>query len=73
MTWSRALRSRLREQFLVTTKDGGAFSGILYSADGKVLVLRNAEAVGAGENKTNLPLDGEIIIILSDVAYLQRP
>jgi len=70
---SRVLRSRIHEQFLVTTKDGAAFSGILYTADEKMLVLRNAEAVGAGENKTNLPLDGEIIIIMSDVAYLQRP
>jgi hypothetical protein len=70
---SRVLRSRLREQFLVTTKDGAAFSGILYTADDKCLALRNAEAVGAGENKTNLPLDGEIILLLSDVAFLQRP
>jgi small nuclear ribonucleoprotein (snRNP)-like protein len=70
---SRVLRSRLREQFLVTTKDGAAFSGILYTADEKALVLRNAEAIGAGENKTNLPLDGEIIVLLPDVAFLQRP
>lgn len=73
MSRSRVLRSRLREQFLVTTKDGAAFSGVLYSADDKAVVLRNAAAVGAGENKTDLPLDGEIIVLLSDVAYLQRP
>jgi small nuclear ribonucleoprotein (snRNP)-like protein len=70
---SRVLRSRLREQFFVTTKDGASFHGLLYSCDEKALVLRNAEAVGAGENQTNLPLDGEIIILLRDVAYLQRP
>lgn len=73
MTWSRILRSRIHEQFLVTTKDGAAFSGILYAADSKVLVLHAAEAIEAGENKTNLPLDGEILVFLSDVAYLQRP
>lgn len=73
MSRSRVLRSRLRERFLVTTKDGAAFSGVLFSHDDKALVLRDAEAVGAGENKTNLPLDGEIIVLLSDVAYLQRP
>lgn len=73
MIRSRVLRSRLREQFLVTTKDGATFSGLLYSLDDKALVLRDAAAVGAGENKTNLPLDGEIILLLSDVAYLQRP
>lgn len=63
----------MRESFLVTLKDGTSFSGVLYSHDDKALVLRSAEAVGAGENKTNLPLDGEIIVLLSDVAYLQRP
>lgn len=73
MSRSRVLRSRLRERFLVTTKDGGGFSGVLYSHDDTALVLRDAEAIGAGENKTNLPLDGEIIVLLSDVAYLQRP
>ena len=73
MSRSRVLRSRLREQFYVTTKDGAAFLGLLYSADDKALVLRNAEAVGAAEDKSNLPLDGEIIVLLSDVAYLQRP
>lgn len=73
MNGNRILKSRLRETFLVTTKDGAAFSGVLYATDDKVLVLRDTEAVGAGENKTNLPLDGEIIVLLPDVAYLQRP
>jgi small nuclear ribonucleoprotein (snRNP)-like protein len=70
---SRILRSRLRERFLVTTKDGAAFSGLLYSLDKKALVLREAEAVQAAEDKSNLPLDGEVIIFASDVAYMQRP
>ncbi|WP_163168098.1 hypothetical protein [Arthrobacter sp. Alg241-R88] len=73
MSRSRVLNSRLRDQFLVTTKDGAAFSGLLYSHDDKALVLRNAEAIGANEDKTNVPLDGEIIVLLSDVAYMQRP
>lgn len=73
MIGANVLRSRLREQFVVTTKDGAAFSGLLYSADSKALVLRNAEAIGAADDKTNVPLDGEIIVLLADVAYLQRP
>ena len=73
MSRSRILRARLREQFLVTTKDGAAFSGLLYSLDGTALVIRNAEAIGAAEDKSNVPLDGEIIVLLADVAYLQRP
>lgn len=73
MIRSRVLRARLREQFIVTTKDGAAFTGLLYSEDDKALVLRSASAVGAGENQADLPLDGEIIVLLADVAYLQRP
>ena len=58
---------------MVTTKSGESFDGILYSADNSALVLRQAAAVGAGENKTDLPLDGELILLLADVAWLQRP
>jgi hypothetical protein len=58
---------------MVTTKTGETFDGILYSADDKALVLRQAAAVGAGENKADLPLDGEIIVLLPDVAWIQRP
>lgn len=73
MSRSRVLSSRFRERVVVTTKSGEAFDGILYSADKSALVLRQAAAVGAGENKTNLPLDGELIVLLADVAWLQRP
>lgn len=58
---------------MVTTKGGDTFDGVLYSHDKTALVLRQASAVGAGENKTNLPLDGEIIVLLADVDFIQRP
>lgn len=70
---SRVLRSRFRERVIVTVKTGDTFGGILYSADDKALVLRETAALGAGERSTDLPLDGEIIVLLSDVAYIQRP
>jgi small nuclear ribonucleoprotein (snRNP)-like protein len=70
---SRILRSRLRDTFIVTTKDGAAFVGLLYSQDDKVLVLRNAEAIAAADDKSNVPLDGELLVMVADVAYLQRP
>lgn len=73
MIGANVLRSRLRERFIVTTKDGAAFEGLLYSADRTALVLREAEAIGAADDKSNVSLDGEIIVLLSDVAYLQRP
>lgn len=69
----RILASRFRERVIVTTKTGEAFHGILVSADRKALVLRETSALGAGERKTDLPLDGELIVLLPDVAYIQRP
>jgi small nuclear ribonucleoprotein (snRNP)-like protein len=69
----RVLRSRLRHKVIVTTKDGAAFSGILYAADNQALVLKGAEALAAADDKSNVPLDGEIVLLLADVAYLQRP
>lgn len=73
MNRSRILSGRLRDRVLVTTKTGESFDGILYSHDHKALVLRQVAAVAAGENKTDLPLDGEIIVLLPDVAWIQRP
>lgn len=70
---SRILTSRFRERVIVTTKAGESFAGVLYSADDKALVLREASAIGAGDNSTDLPLDGELIVLMADVAYLQRP
>ena len=67
------LSARFRERVLVTVKSGETFDGILFSADKTAIVLRQAAAVGAGEDKSNLPLDGELIVLLADVAWLQRP
>lgn len=70
---SRVISSRLRERVVVTLKTGDSFSGVLFSHDSKALVIREAEALGAGERRTNLALDGEIIVLLVDVAYIQKP
>lgn len=70
---SRVLTSRFREQVVVTTKAGASFGGILYSADDKALVLRQANAMRAAEDKTDIPLDGELIVLMADVAWIQRP
>jgi small nuclear ribonucleoprotein (snRNP)-like protein len=72
VTRSRVLSSRLRERVIVTTKTGHAFAGVLFCIDKSALVLREAQAIGAGENQTDLPLDGEQIVLLDNVDYLQR-
>jgi small nuclear ribonucleoprotein (snRNP)-like protein len=70
---NRVIKTRLRDKVLVTTKDGAAFAGVLFEADDKALVLRNAQALGAADDKSNVPLDGEVLILLADVAYIQKP
>lgn len=70
---SRVISSRLRERVIVTTKGGDSFGGVLFSHDDKALVLRETQALGAGERSTDLPLDGELIVLLPDVAYIQKP
>lgn len=72
MSRSRVLSTRLRERVIVTTKTGLSFAGVLFSIDKAALVLREAHAIGAGENHTDLPLDGEQIVLLDNVDYIQR-
>ncbi|HQV83158.1 MAG TPA: hypothetical protein PLX57_08635 [Ornithinibacter sp.] len=57
----------------MTMHDGSSFGGVLWEADDKALVLRNAQALKAGPDSTNLPLDGEVVLLMFDVAFIQRP
>lgn len=68
-----ALAGRRFRRVIVALKDGTSFAGVIEAVDRQALVLRNAEAIGVGDNKTNLAVDGEVIVLLVDVAYLQRP
>lgn len=68
-----ALRSRLRSRVVVTLKSGAAFDGILFQADRSAWVLRNAHALGAGDDNGNVPVDGEVVILASDIDFAQRP
>ena len=63
----------MRDKVIVTTKDGAAFSGVLFASDNKALVLRAAEALGAADDQSNVPMDGEVIVLLADVAFIQKP
>lgn len=79
---SRLLRSRLRESVVVTMKKQPGeqpgvppttYAGVLYAEDGAAIALRGATVVAAGERGEDIPLDGEIILLLADVDYIQRP
>ena len=68
-----AVTSRMRSRVVVTLKSGAAFDGVLYAADRSAWVLRNAHALGAGDRAENVPVDGEVLILASDIEFAQRP
>lgn len=70
MIRSRVLAGRERSQFIVTAKDGRSYRGILFDFDRSCLVLRNAEAL---VEQGPIPIDGELLLMWSDVAFLNRP
>lgn len=67
----RLLRQRLRRNVIVTLKDGQSFGGVLYEVDSESFVLRNAEAFG--DRGAKVGVDGEVLILRADVAYVQIP
>lgn len=67
------VRSRLRQPMVVTLKSGGAFQGVLLSADRHAWLLRNAVALAAGDGGVNVVVDGEVLILVADIAYAQKP
>jgi hypothetical protein len=69
---SRILSERISEKVIVTLKQGQAFEGVLWDADDKCWVLRNAEAIGAGKGGGPLSLDGEVLVLTGEILHVQR-
>lgn len=67
------LVERRRHQVLVTLKTGEAFSGLLFAVDRDSVVLREAVAVAYGARSENVAVNGEVLILRSDIAYMQLP
>jgi hypothetical protein len=66
---NRILRSRVRQTVIVTLKTGASFRGVLYDADREALVLRGTQVLGGREGAA--PVDGELVVLVADVDYLQ--
>lgn len=64
----RVTQSHVRRRCLVTLKDGRSFFGVLWDADERVMVLREATVA-----ETNDAVDGELLLQRSDVAFMQLP
>lgn len=67
------LADRLRHRVIVTLRTGEAFGGVLVDADDRAWVLRDAAAIGAGEHRSNLVVDGELLVLVEAIAYVQLP
>ncbi len=61
---------RRRRRVVVTLKSGESFAGVLVEAR-EALVLRQTEALG--DNRASVPVDGEVLILRSDVSFIQVP
>jgi len=69
----RVLRSRMRDRVVITTKTGATYVGVLFEQDRRSLVLRQTVAVGAADDRSDVNLDGELILLWADVDFVQRP
>lgn len=69
----RIIKQHLRHKAIVTLKSGAAFAGVLFSADSEALLLRNAESLDVGTTGERIGIDGELLILRADVAFIQLP
>lgn len=70
----RLIREHVRRRCIVTLKTGEGFGGVLFSADSEAIVLREAVLLDdSATDRTSSPVDGELLVLRADVAYLQFP
>lgn len=65
------LPGRVHQVVIVTLKSGDGYRGVLFESDRHAMVLRNTEALNP--DGTRVMVDGELIVLRADIAYLQRP
>jgi small nuclear ribonucleoprotein (snRNP)-like protein len=68
---STVLDERLLDYVVVSLKSGTTFGGVLYVEDDGAVILAKAEQYNP--DRTRTPADGEIILLRSDIDYIQRP
>ena len=70
-TGNHVLRSRVKRRALVTTTSGAWFAGVLLDHDRSSFLL--VQATTEGPDGSVAPVDGEVLILASDVAHIQFP
>lgn len=71
MRSDRIVRRLLREQFVVTMKNGQTWQGVLTEADEHSLALMDVSEIA--QDGTPTKADGQVFLPRADVAYIQRP
>lgn len=66
-----ALRSRTKRRCLVTTDAGTWFSGVLMSRDRRCVVLASVST--EAEDGSTATVDGEVLVLMDDIAHIQFP
>lgn len=66
------LERLMRDRLVVTLKSAETFSGVLWECDEKLLVLRSCWVV-TPEGASDIMIDGDIVLLLADIAYTQKP
>lgn len=66
------INQRVRSTVIVTLKGGTSFRGVLFDHDKDAIVLRNTEHLVEGADRPT-PVDGELVVLLADVLFLQLP
>lgn len=67
------LRSKLRSRVIVTLKSGASFEGLFFREDRESIELRQASALAAADDRSDVSLDGDLILMKFDVDFIQRP
>lgn len=70
MRADRILRSRVRRRAIVTLKTGESFTGTVIDADRQAVVMHGATYDTPDPRSAPIDADGEVVVLLADVAYL---
>lgn len=70
--FSRSLLKRyLRRRVIVNLKDSSSFAGVLYLDHPEGIVLRESSQLDAGPKREPVGVDGELLILKPDIAFIQ--
>jgi hypothetical protein len=67
------LNDRLRRRVILTMVSGESWSGTLAEVDARAWVLRDVTALGVGDAGSNVQADGELLVLVEQIAHCQLP